>query len=598
MDLKFTNEFDADTLGGDKPTNAVSSYLDYDTLLKEMETSRQPDVLCEGFGHSDGEFDQLQYDNGVMDLNVDHYTTSTLMELLELDETANSFDDILNRISIIKSQFKESNMPELVSFFCNVQQRLMSEVNLMDTENKQVQVESPLETPSRVLDDIGDVADTSKDTVLIPFNTQNNDGVNPLLRENTTRLISIDSFYRHNSLPSLNNIAYSSIKDDYLSTYSTTNFVTTLSEPVTFVSELTLESVRIPNTFYNIDSAYGNNTFIFRFTDDPNNTFNLIELTPGNYTIDVLSREIRDELIKLYPTLEFRIDLDDDTTINDVFFNPKTGKLCFHLERPFEILFYSTDYNKYYHDKPVPKVLPRLNFNLGWLLGFRDPFYLPESIELDDDTYKLVGEAVVDLCGPRHFVIVLDDFNCNHLNKAIVSSENTRETPSLPTYVNDNLNITMLDGTETYQQVTNGTGNIDDYPIIGDYPFYTQDMKKTLTQAQLFSLNEIVKERNKTTNQLIQTPTENNVFALVPNIRQNDTNFEHPIILTSNMLRENVRHYFGKVDIERMAIRLYDDRGNLMNLNGSNWSFTVKALCSYNTNKPQDYVNYSHNIHY
>ena len=38
-----------------------------------------------------------------------------------------------------------------------------------------------------------------------------------------------------------------------------------------------------------------------------------------------------------------------------------------------------------------------------------------------------------------------------------------------------------------------------------------------------------------------------------------------------------MRSYNGKVDIQRMHIKLVDNYGNLVNLNGSNWSLTIKT---------------------
>ena len=40
-------------------------------------------------------------------------------------------------------------------------------------------------------------------------------------------------------------------------------------------------------------------------------------------------------------------------------------------------------------------------------------------------------------------------------------------------------------------------------------------------------------------------------------------------------LQANERVYFGPVDIERVRVRLIDDKGNTVNLNGVDWSFTL-----------------------
>ena len=56
------------------------------------------------------------------------------------------------------------------------------------------------------------------------------------------------------------------------------------------------------------------------------------------------------------------------------------------------------------------------------------------------------------------------------------------------------------------------------------------------------------------------------------------SNLRHPPKLQS-ISREFLNDYTmnGKVDIQRMHIKLVDNYGNLVNLNGSNWSLTIKT---------------------
>ena len=46
-------------------------------------------------------------------------------------------------------------------------------------------------------------------------------------------------------------------------------------------------------------------------------------------------------------------------------------------------------------------------------------------------------------------------------------------------------------------------------------------------------------------------------------------------------LDEATRVYFGPVDIERMRVRLVNDKGYTVNLNGNDWSFTLTATALY-----------------
>jgi len=46
-------------------------------------------------------------------------------------------------------------------------------------------------------------------------------------------------------------------------------------------------------------------------------------------------------------------------------------------------------------------------------------------------------------------------------------------------------------------------------------------------------------------------------------------------------LMYNTRVYFGPVNISRMRVSLQDDKGNTLNLNGSDWSITLMAETLY-----------------
>ena len=105
-------------------------------------------------------------------------------------------------------------------------------------------------------------------------------------------------------------------------------------------------------------------------------------------------------------------------------------------------------------------------------------------------------------------------------------------------------------------------------------PTYNQGVPRVFTQKQQYSLNEIIKNRKTSTNQRITPPSTTNVFAIVP-LRSAGKKFGELITEFSGPLPLNIRNYFGPVDIERMKISLYDDKGNILNLNGAEWSFTM-----------------------
>ena len=53
------------------------------------------------------------------------------------------------------------------------------------------------------------------------------------------------------------------------------------------------------------------------------------------------------------------------------------------------------------------------------------------------------------------------------------------------------------------------------------------------------------------------------------------------IIEFSGSLQDNARTYFGPVNIDRMRVRLLNDKGNVLNMNGCDWCVTLICDCLY-----------------
>ena len=154
----------------------------------------------------------------------------------------------------------------------------------------------------------------------------------------------------------------------------------------------------------------------------------------------------------------------------------------------------------------------------------------------------------------------MDDFNQNHLNKGLVGITPTQKYAEIPSYWNADLACT-----------TAGSSS--------NTPTYFQNAPRRLTQAQLYTLNQTTQARSNTSKNFITSPTTTDVLALIP-LRKRGIAFGDPIVDDFN-LDDAERVYFGPVDLERMRIRLVDDKGYTVNLNGSNWSFTLTATSLY-----------------
>ena len=84
-----------------------------------------------------------------------------------------------------------------------------------------------------------------------------------------------------------------------------------------------------------------------------------------------------------------------------------------------------------------------LDYNLGWLLGFRSPEYnIPPN-------GRIVSEGSLDLHGPRYLILALDDFCNNKPNQSLIANKSNKQKFILPDYYNKSVSYTLLRAHET-----------------------------------------------------------------------------------------------------------------------------------------------------
>lgn len=156
-------------------------------------------------------------------------------------------------------------------------------------------------------------------------------------------------------------------------------------------------------------------------------------------------------------------------------------------------------------------------------------------------------------------MIVLDDFNKNRVNKGLINSSQLGPISKIPEYQSHD-NIACSNDNIVFQRLS----------------------QRKLTQAQLYTLNSI-KNDMKIEKYRFNAPTTNDVIGLIPIINNSNLSNNNVIVSYGKDILKNTREYFGPVDIERLKVKLVDDKGRLINLNGLDWSFSlhIKQLYQY-----------------
>lgn len=206
---------------------------------------------------------------------------------------------------------------------------------------------------------------------------------------------------------------------------------------------------------------------------------------------------------------------------------------------------------------------------LGWILGFRESTIYYLSDYTISRSASILADTGISTNLFNYFLITLDDYNQNRLNDGLVTITTKDTEIPLPAYANR-------------------TNYICD-PITKELTYNTTlrtDYSK-LTQNQIYSLTQLANSKN-TANEISggevsaknygSGPFAKDVFGIIPmklsGLKNGDSFVEY-----GGTLQNQERLYFGPVNIQRMTVKLLGDRGNVVDLNGANWSFSL--ICEH-----------------
>ncbi len=210
---------------------------------------------------------------------------------------------------------------------------------------------------------------------------------------------------------------------------------------------------------------------------------------------------------------------------------------------------------------------------VGWLLGFRNQpeYFLADYTDINDtvpptsltpelnyynsantNACVLRGDTGVSVNLYNYFLIVLDDYSQNHLNDGLVTTTMQQTSVDVP-----------LD-------VTYACNPITGKPVMSLVP----SGGKGLTALQVYSNQQKILSQMAVAKSYSTGPYAKDVFALIP-MKLTGLSPGQVYVETSGTLQNQDRVYFGPVNLSRMTIKLLSDRGDLVDLNNTNWSFSI-----------------------
>jgi hypothetical protein len=565
-----------------------------------------------------------------IDTNVSNYTLSELMVILDMDEI--NKDEIIEKTNDYINRYKKKD-PKLAVFFQEIQGQLLQYRDGLVVPKPDVTDKIIVESYSNMSNDAqypagdkqssewfqnenltqSDKNQTNKITNrqqtiqlfgndYVPMNREQvattdtyqlpvkQDSLNPNLKNTITRFVNLDSQFRQ----------YTGGIDS-----TSTDYTLDLSDTLKDAISLRLYSYQIPFNWYAIDTAYGNTCLWIG--DGSNNV--PVSVPPGNYTPSQFVTELTNSFNTAgfynYPSggpvsynvnnARITLNLDNTDFSGNIIVDDKILNLQFTVTTETKIIFYDFTATLQCNKNCFSKSQHFLNNTLGWIMGYRVPY-----IYVLDGSGN-TANSNLDLNGTKYLILVIDDYNQNHVNNGLVSITQLSNTLKLPTYFSPDLpytcttpaqqgnNLTQILFEANTQSLfdTQTTPTSNGLLIASKYnQEYTNTQTslpsapRTLTQSQLYTINEINKNRNNTTNYLSKSPTSSDILAMIP-IKTSGISSGTILVEFSGSLQDNIRNYFGPVNIDRMAVQLLDDKGNVINLNGTDWCVTLICECLY-----------------
>lgn len=254
--------------------------------------------------------------------------------------------------------------------------------------------------------------------------------------------------------------------------------------------------------------------------------------------------------------------------------------------------FYSEDFKLVFYDPTsfvycnVGVAAQNVTYDstLGWVLGFQSftEYILGDFTQITDsslfsenyrenvytdsvfrNSYNSIskkiairGNATLTTTLYNYFLIVLDDFIQNHVNAGLITISSLEKDVALPSYAS---RIAFECDPVTGQKVAISASN---------------KFNNNLNSRQLYAANQILQDKRTKAKSYAIGPYMKDVFALVP-LKLNGMITGQTFMENGGTLQNQDRKYFGPVRIQKLSVKLMNDKGSVVSLNGSNWSFCV-----------------------
>ena len=363
----------------------------------------------------------------------------------------------------------------------------------------------------------------------------------------------------------------------------------TLNVNFTNVLSIRLSSILINPSWYNFDHTFNNISFSLKgFTlPDPNKIF-CVNIPPGYYNLDS-TVPATDLITVLNNAIVLGAGGNPVSTYINFGYNPVSNKIDIANVpgAAGELIFYDPTLGYCDLSSCYISTLPKLNYNLGYYLGFRGPNFSQDGSLLTGQegvtqenwennsliitwgtgkneilpTQKVTAFGQINLNTSITAILTVDDFNSSTFSDNVQLVNPPNNKISLPNYYNKSIPCDI-------------SGSI---PDTKKTTVFTQNPRK-YTYAQLYTIQQILSQNS---NNYYLTPALGNNGSggnTLATFKLECGKTYYKIFSTDD---NKPRLYSGEVNIGRLKITLSTINGIPLNLNYGDWEIVLEINQHY-----------------
>ena len=330
-----------------------------------------------------------------------------------------------------------------------------------------------------------------------------------------------------------------------------------------------------PISIHTIQVTENNQTIVYKPNSNLTEDTLYLTIPRGDYNIDTLLNVINTKMQSAMTT-------NNETILAGSKYIKVTENNRFYIKFYANINqnYTATDYSiVFFKIEDNCTEVQRKDYNaslntLGASLGYSQILYdLTNNTPTENNTVSLTSENEIDINSDQYLLLVIDDFIHASVNGSIVTGIAQEVLLPLPDYVKKSdrtQNSIYADETQQCYQVVSGIRTNGEIMTSRQY-FSSQ----TILNGYINSIQTLTNSAETTySNQLNQSNVQN-VLAVIPIFNNINSNGGNTYINYSPFENSQNRTYYGPVNLSRMSVKLLDSKGNVVNLNGNNWSFTL-----------------------